>query len=536
MKNITSEKRDVTQRPVDPPDQERRPHGVPTPRADHAEILRGLGSLILPNALVELRVLGADRAGTVSGYFDPNHRQSLANACAEWSGRGAGVYLSLNPVNADLLARGSNRVKTWAKHTTSDADILRRVRLPIDFDPRRPSGISSTNQEHEAALARAHQCRDWLRDLGWPDPLLGDSGNGSNLVFAVDLPNDPAATELLSRCLQAIAFQFDDDVVAVDLTTYNAARIWRAPGTLNAKGDSTEERPHRLAGLLEVPTTLATVSCEQLETLAAMLPSEEQADSRQHVRRTKTDFDLERWIEDHGLPVVAKKTWQGGRIWLLNPCPWNAEHNNRAAYVGQLANGAIAAGCHHNGCRGKGWPDLRALYEPEASDRTSSKARRSSGGHTNGDTSEESLCQDRWPDPPDPAAFYGLAGDIVRVIEPHSEADPVALLIQLLVGFGNLVGRIPHFTVEADDHYLNLFANLVGSTSKGRKGVSWGQILRLLHAVDPDWADNRVMTGLSSGEGLIWQVRDAIKSRQPVKQKGQPPRYEEVEVDPGVPD
>ena len=38
-----------------------------------------------------------------------------------------------------------------------------------------------------------------------------------------------------------------------------------------------------------------------------------------------------------------------------------------------------------------------------------------------------------WPQPPHAAAFTGLAGEIVSVIEPHSESDPVAILAQLLV-------------------------------------------------------------------------------------------------------
>lgn len=118
----------------------------------------------------------------------------------------------------------------------------------------------------------------------------------------------------------------------------------------------------------------------------------------------------------------------------------------------------------------------------------------------------------RWPAPLAAAAFHGLAGDIVRAIEPHTEADPAALLLQLLVGFGNIVGRGPHFVAEADRHALNLFGVLVGETAKGRKGTSWGHVQRLLQATDPVWAAERVQSGLSSGEGLIWNVRDPVQS------------------------
>jgi hypothetical protein len=114
-----------------------------------------------------------------------------------------------------------------------------------------------------------------------------------------------------------------------------------------------------------------------------------------------------------------------------------------------------------------------------------------------------------WPDPPKSQAFHGLAGDFVRTVEPHSEADQVALLTQLLVGIENVVGRGPHFMVEADRHAPNLFVVEVGVTSKGRKGMSWNRVKAALQRVDAAWVDNKIISGLSSGEGLIWQVRDS---------------------------
>jgi len=113
-----------------------------------------------------------------------------------------------------------------------------------------------------------------------------------------------------------------------------------------------------------------------------------------------------------------------------------------------------------------------------------------------------------WPAPLADEAFHGLAGQVVRAIEPHSEGDPAALLLQLLVAFGNIIGRGPHFQVEADRHAMNLFSVLVGETSKSRKGSSWGQVRKLLSKVDPDWGQICIQTGLSSGEGLIYAVRD----------------------------
>ena len=119
-----------------------------------------------------------------------------------------------------------------------------------------------------------------------------------------------------------------------------------------------------------------------------------------------------------------------------------------------------------------------------------------------------------------PEALYGLAGDVVGAIEPHSEADPAALLINVLVSFGNVIGDGPHFMAEADRHPMRLFAICVGETSKGRKGISWGHIERLFKAVDPEWANGHVLSGLSSGEGLIWAVRDPIEKKEEIIDEG----------------
>jgi hypothetical protein len=132
--------------------------------------------------------------------------------------------------------------------------------------------------------------------------------------------------------------------------------------------------------------------------------------------------------------------------------------------------------------------------------------------------------------------FHGPAGQLVRLLEPHSEADPLALLGQLLVAFGNCLGRTAHFRVEGDRHYLNLFLILVGTSSKGRKGTAWGRVREFFASLDPDWKDQRVHGGLSSGEGVIWAVRDPLRKREPVRKAGKVVEYQDVEIDAGIAD
>jgi hypothetical protein len=109
------------------------------------------------------------------------------------------------------------------------------------------------------------------------------------------------------------------------------------------------------------------------------------------------------------------------------------------------------------------------------------------------------------------AAMHGLPGRIVRAMEPHTEADPIALLTSLLCAFGNAIGRGAFFRVGSDVHHLNLFVALVGESSKARKGMSWNFVEELMGAVEEEWVGEHVASGLSSGEGLIYHVRDRVE-------------------------
>jgi hypothetical protein len=141
-----------------------------------------------------------------------------------------------------------------------------------------------------------------------------------------------------------------------------------------------------------------------------------------------------------------------------------------------------------------------------------------------------------WPEPLSSEAYHGLAGDIVRSIEEHTEADNAAMLIQLITTFGNLIGKNSYFVAEADKHFMNFFSLLVGPTSKGRKGSSWGQILRPFETIDENWLKDCIHSGLSSGEGLVWVVRDPIEKQEPIKENKRVVEYQPIIIDPGVDD
>ena len=320
-------------------------------RTPREEILRALGILFQEGEVVELRIPSPfiSPKRPISGYF--NDFNKLADNAERWSGRAEAVYITLNPINPALLARSANKVKSSIP-ATSDSDVLRRRWFPIDIDPDRPSGVSSTDEEHSLAIERARQIREFLSSRGWPAPILADSGNGAHLLYRIDLPNDEESKRLIERCLKVIEARFSDDKVKIDTTVFNAGRIWKLYGTMVCKGENLPDRPHRMARILEVPREIKTVTRDLLEELARLLP----------VSSSETEHtfkgDIEEVLEKLGIGIKKVKSWQGAKLIELKECPFNPAHNRGEAFVIQFPDGGVHFRCFHNSCSDKGWREF----------------------------------------------------------------------------------------------------------------------------------------------------------------------------------
>ena len=338
---------------------------VSTSRLYHAEsVAEAVRLLVGPGNVTELRALEAitpaDRwPCTQSGYFDDPDK--LAEALRGIKSA-KGIYIIPNTVDPALLARAANRIRKTPKgESTQDTDIVRRRWLLVDTDAQRPSGISASDAEHDSAIARTRLIYQYLRDCDWPEPIAADSGNGAHLMYPIDLPPDDG--ELVQRCLITLADRFDDDAVKVDTAVYNPARIWKLYGTLACKGDSTPDRPHRMAHILSRPDEPRVVDADLLAALASETPT---ATTQAAWRGNGEAFDVGAFIERHSLDVDGPHDWRGaqgiGNQWTLRTSPM-CEHHDGAVFLLQHARGAITATCHHNSCSWT-WQDLRERLEP----------------------------------------------------------------------------------------------------------------------------------------------------------------------------
>lgn len=308
--------------------------------------------------------------GTVSGYF--NDEDCFVRAVGRLCGQDAeSVYVTLNPVTPDLLARAVNRLVSSARTTTSDADVIRRAHLLIDVDPRRPAGLSATDSERMGAVQARDKIEAFLRDLWGISPVYSAmSGNGGGLVYRIDLPNDADSLALVSAVLKALAGQFDDEAVSIDQTVANAARITKVIGTVSAKGDDAPSvgRRWRVA-TAKFHADAEVVSSEQLRMLAALAqpvltsPTRDaEVDEGDTIwgrvnNHGSRSWEVEDLLESQGIDAhaVAKPY---GTVYELDRCLTSTDHEDGAAIV-ELKSGALAYRCHHNSCAGRTWSDAR---------------------------------------------------------------------------------------------------------------------------------------------------------------------------------
>jgi len=381
-----------------------------------------------PGQVIEVRAL-TDQF-THSGYFSDHEALFRAVEPLDADSSVHGIYVTLNEVNPALLSRRANRIKMRLgkkDSTTSDADILRRRWLPVDIDPLRPSGVSSTDEEHELALAKAEEVARWIAGLGFPDPVRADSGNGAHLLYRIDLPNDEVATALVKSCLATLDALFSDDRVTVDTANFNAARIWKLYGTVSRKGDNTPERPHRRSHILSAPEEPVIATIDQLRGLAARLPTEQHALTQPAPVKGK-GFDLRLWLSDYGIGVRSEKPYSGGTLFILDQCPFSSAHKD-GAFAIQFGNGAVFSGCKHTSCGGgtQRWQELRERYEPDRA--TKRKQWEQKQQTARKDRARAKVEQEGRTDP-GPVPVAASPDNRAAALEALEHGDPVALMLR----------------------------------------------------------------------------------------------------------
>lgn len=324
----------------------------PRPQDDTQQFLE---LMFASGDIVALTVLGATfRSSNVPVGFYTDRKALLAKV-KELDGQG-NVYININELSPSVLDRGENQFNAFARQRFSGDEIVRRRTLVIDLDPERPSGINSTDEELRAAVTMAKRIEKYLREQWGVEPLVMISGNGTQLLYRIDEPTD---SDIVARVLRHLHERFSDDKVKVDTSLSDLPRITRLPGTLNMKGEHTEDRPRRYASIYTAPESMFAVTTEQLESL---LPA---VADRQTASTGTWTHDRLRALLDNQYAAYEGRGWKyrikskpgkgfdGDLVYELEQCPF-VEHREEFEYRSMvwLKDGVPCFKCFSPDCDG----------------------------------------------------------------------------------------------------------------------------------------------------------------------------------------
>lgn len=315
--------------------------------------------------LTEIRILSGNK--TWSGYF--KDVETLLACIEPYSNSPhTQIYFTLNHITEACYGRSqcNKIIQIFREPTTSDVDIDGRTHILIDLDPKRPAGVSSSNDELNYAYQKAVDIFNWLKSQGFYEPIICMSGNGYHCVIPCLISASPEATETIKKFLQVLSLFFSDEHIEVDEKVFNLARISKLPGTTACKGENTPDRPWRQSQVVYVPSEIKPTDIAYFKKIAAMYPEEEKPNRYNNYSSEK--FDLVEFLNKHGIGYTTQRV-AGGTKYILDHCPFNDQHKHKDAVIFQRDSGAIGFLCFHNSCSGKTWRDVRLLFEPDAYDR-----------------------------------------------------------------------------------------------------------------------------------------------------------------------
>ncbi len=290
-------------------------------------------------------------------------------------------------------------------------------------------------------------------------------------------------------------------VIGADPSGFDLSQLLRVPGTPNHKyADAPEVRIKYLDG----SQAYSAADLDELLPEGEKPRGEHQAseDSEGQPPIVLSPEALKVW---RGEALKLKKGGEVDRsatLLCIGRALYDAGGNSRVVIEGVRERDRALRFNKYTGTRDGGQREYERIWEKLKESGRNSRVRVIFGG--------AEAPKNEWPQM-DEAAYRGIFGRIVEAVEPHTEGDPVAVLTNAIVATGNAMGRGPYMQIGATRHRTNMFIGHVGETAKGRKGSAWNPVKDITHASDRHWTEDRILSGLSSGEGLISEVRDPVQ-------------------------
>lgn len=306
-------------------------------------------------------------SGSVTGYYDNIELATQAIISAEKEVFPRIIAVSLNSCPPDLLARANNRFSPGCP-ALKNSDIVEMDNMLIDFDTVRPSGVSATNEEKALAFQQVQLFYSDMVSSGMPQPLICDSGNGYHAIIKVQGLNSLDGTKIIKETTNIIANNYSTEAVKVDTTVASPAHLVRVMGTMNRKGDSMPDRPHRRSFIIQVPDVVSPVPKERLVAIIEHHQCQKAAESNAtkypssvSLGNQRAKFNLAKYLAHYGIAVTEVKQHGSSTLYVLEKCLFDPSHGKNEACIVQREDGTSLYQCFHNSCRSYRWSDAKRI-------------------------------------------------------------------------------------------------------------------------------------------------------------------------------
>lgn len=260
------------------------------------------------------------------------------------------AFVTINELNPGTAASHGVKLDVLVNpgrgQLTSNEDISRRLLLPFDSDPKRPTGVAASEEERALAFEQCKCIEQTLRGIGWPEPAAVSTGNGYCNYFASDLPADHETDSLLRSFYACAAKKFSTPGVTLDTSVQNRARIMRLPGSVNAKAK-------RICELVRLPENwrAAVVTVELLRETTELWRKDLGFKTTKLVVRAGpwTEAHVQAFMDLHGLDYRPPVRIPAGVLWVCS-CPFDPGHTGTSPAIVLTNAGWAKWACKHNSC------------------------------------------------------------------------------------------------------------------------------------------------------------------------------------------
>lgn len=303
------------------------------------------------------------------------------------------VNISYNSVDSRFFKQAHYKINNDESLIPKDENYVSLKYIPIEFFATNATKIDLTIEQLENIDRLRDRVTAEMRNEGFPEMIHLGTGQREILLLPIDLENSKENVNLIEALLVTLNEMFKNDKAAIDVTADNPSRKLQVNKFKNdvIKEENllgvtvVKERPEvkQLATLEQIKAfvdkydkirepdigsmpslplvyTNVTTKDENITEFQSGMddcwPDEDQNILPPESKR----WNIPEFIEEHGLDLAYTKSWnKDGQIYVLRTCPWNPDHSNDLAYIIAFKNGAVTAGCHHEGCASENWPTLK---------------------------------------------------------------------------------------------------------------------------------------------------------------------------------